>query len=62
MIHMTVQVLTDTRNTAAHDEADRIEQNEGHLLVRTTGSPSKIVAIYAPGRWLSAKVAEGDKA
>lgn len=70
MIRMTVQVTTPNTNstgaptsTQEHPEAGRIEENNGHLLVRTapTTGNSKTTAIYAPGRWFSAKVTDTGK-
>ena len=53
MIHMTVNVRTDTNADKQHAEADRIEVNDGHLFVQKSNGTSgkKTHAIYAPGRW-----------
>jgi hypothetical protein len=40
-------------DTATHAEGDYILIKEGHLHVTGNGDP---VAIYAPGKWSSAKV------
>lgn len=46
-----------------HKEAARVAVEDGHLMVRTAstraGSSGRVVAVYAPTRWIDA-VVEGD--
>jgi hypothetical protein len=59
MIHMTVNVRTDTNSDNQHASADRIDVHDGHLFVQqVSGTGKKTRAIYAPGRWHSAKIEE----
>ncbi|OKI47222.1 hypothetical protein [Micromonospora sp. CB01531] len=53
---VTVKVPVNTTvNEVRHDGANTIDVADGHLHVKKTG-PLKTVAIYAPGKWLSAVV------
>lgn len=51
---MAVTVRIDHNNHSAHKEGTRVNVADGHLIIsRGNGSPSEVVAVYAPGHWLS---------
>lgn len=63
MIHMMVQVGTDTGSDKKHEGAGGIDVRDGHLFVlSTTGTATTTVAVYAPNRWRRAEVKNAEDA
>ncbi|TDC81891.1 hypothetical protein E1193_13385 [Micromonospora sp. KC606] len=56
---VTVRVPANTMtNEVRHESATTIDVSDGHLQVKKSGSSTKTIAIYAPGKWLSAVVSQ----
>lgn len=57
---MAIRVVQTDGKTSTHKDADKISVTDGHLFV--TDDNGQDVAVYAPGKWVTASKAPASKA
>lgn len=57
---MAIRVVQTDGKTSTHKDADSLSVTDGHLFVTDGGGQD--VAVYAPGKWVTATKAPASKA
>jgi hypothetical protein len=56
---VAIRVVQTDGKTSTHKDADKISVTDGHLFVTDSGGQD--VAVYAPGKWITAAKAPAGK-